>query len=243
MFVFHQKIIHMQTIQGDGFTVSVVKSSRRKTTALKIKNGEVTIHMPTRQSITIARQFVQQKTPWIQQKLDLQRAHQPLPEKEFITGDPLLFLGKHYPLQLMSAERKTTVIKTTQSIELHGRLNKLSKTAIRAALITWYQQQAELYLRSQTACLTTETGMTPRSITVKTYKARWGSCKINGDIQYNWKLMLAPPDIIDYVIIHELCHLQQHNHSAAFWQLVQTHCPTFKTARLWLKNNGANLEI
>jgi hypothetical protein len=55
--------------------------------------------------------------------------------------------------------------------------------------------------------------------------------------------MLAQPDIIDYVIIHELCHLQQHNHSAEFWQLVQSHCPQFKTARLWLKNNGASLEI
>ncbi|HEC59683.1 hypothetical protein LCGC14_1835450 [marine sediment metagenome] len=242
MFVFNQKIIQMQTIQGDGFTVSVVKSSRRKTTALKIKNGEVTIHMPTRQSIAIARQFVEQKTPWIQQKLQHQ-AHQTLPEKQFITGEILLFLGKPYSLQLISAERKTTVIKTAQTIELHGRLNSLSKTAIRTALLTWYKQQAELYLRSQSAFLSSQTGLSPRSIAIKTYKARWGSCRINGDIQYNWKLILAPPEIIDYVITHELCHLKQHNHSAAFWQLVQTHCPQFKTARLWLKNNGASLEI
>lgn len=242
MFVFHQKIIRMQTIQGDGFTVSVVKSSRRKTTALKIKNGEVTIHIPTRQSIDIARQFVQQKTSWIQQKLQHQ-AHQSLPEKDFITGESLLFLGKNYPLQLVPAKRPVTTIKTAQTIEIHGRLNMLAKTAIRATLVTWYKRQAELYLRSQTAFLTSQTGLSPRSITVKTYKARWGSCRMNGDIQYNWKLILAPPDIIDYVIIHELCHLQQHNHSAAFWQLVQMHCPNFKTARLWLKNNGASLDI
>jgi predicted metal-dependent hydrolase len=232
----------MQTIQGDGFTVAVVKSSRRKTTALKIKNGEVSIHIPKRQSIEIARHFVQQKTPWIQQKLQHQ-AQQSLPEKHFIEGESLLFLGKDYQLQLIPVERPTTVIKTAQAIQIHGRLNILSKAAIRAALTTWYKQQAELYLRSQTAFLTTTTGLSPRSITVKTYKARWGSCRISGDIQYNWKLMLAPPDIIDYVIIHELCHLQQHNHSALFWQLVQSHYPTFKTARLWLKNNGASLEI
>lgn len=232
----------MQIIQGDGFAVSVVKSSRRKTTALKIKDGEVSIHIPTRQSIDIARQFVQQKTPWIQQKLQ-QQAQQSPPEKLFIAGETLLFLGKEYPLQLVAVERPTTTIKTTQTIEVLGRLNSLSKAAIRAALINWYKQQAELYLRSQTAFLTTITGLSPRSITVKTYKARWGSCSLNGDIQYNWKLMLAPPDIIDYVIIHELCHLQQHNHSAAFWQLVYTHYPNYKIARLWLKNNGASLEI
>lgn len=244
MFVFHQKTIRMQTIQGDGFTVSVVKSSRRKTTALKIKNGEVSIHIPTRQSIEVARRFVQQKTPWIQQKLH-QQAQQSLslPEKHFIAGEPFLFLGKPYSLQLVPVDRPTTTIKTTQSIEIHGRLNKLSKVAVRATLIIWYKQQAELYLRSQSAFLTTQTGLSPRSITVKTYKARWGSCRMNGDIQYNWKLMLAPPDIIDYVIIHELCHLQQHNHSSAFWQLVQTHYPNFKMARSWLKNNGASLEL
>jgi len=242
MFVFHQKIIRMQTIQGDGFTVSVVKSSRRKTTALKIKNGEVSIHIPTRQPLTIARHFVQQKTLWIQQKLKHQ-ARQTLPEKSFIAGESLLFLGKNYPLQLVAVERPTTTIKTAQTIEIHGRLDILSKAAIRAALITWYKQQAELYLRSQTAYLTTQTGLKPRSITVKTYKARWGSCRLNGDIQYNWKLMLAPPEIIDYVIIHELCHIQQHNHSAVFWQLVHSHYPTTKRARLWLKNNGASLEI
>jgi predicted metal-dependent hydrolase len=242
MFVFHQKKIQMQTIQGDGFTVSVVKSGRRKTTALKIKNGEVSIHIPKRQSIEIARHFVKQKTPWIQQKLQHQTL-QSLPEKHFIEGESLLFLGKDYQLQLIPVERPTTIIKTAQTIQIHGRVNILSKPAIRAALITWYKQQAELYLRSQTAFLTNKTGLTPRSITVKTYKARWGSCRMNGDIQFNWKLMLAPPDIIDYVIIHELCHLQQHNHSALFWQLVHTHSPHFKTARLWLKNNGATLDI
>lgn len=242
MFVFHQNTIQMQTIQGDGFTVAVVKSSRRKTTALKIKNGEVSIHIPKRQSIEIARHFVKQKTPWIQQKLQYQ-AQQSLPDKDFIEGESFLFLGKDYPLQLVPVERPTTTRKTAQTIEIHGRLNRLPKSAIRAALIIWYKQQAELYLRSQTAFLAAKTGLSPRSITVKTYKARWGSCRIDGDIQYNWKLMLAPPDIIDYVIIHELCHLQQHNHSALFWQLVHRHYPNFKTARLWLKNNGASLEI
>jgi predicted metal-dependent hydrolase len=242
MFVFDQKKIQMQIIQGDGFTVSVVRSGRRNTTALKIKNGEVSIHIPKRQSIEIAHHFVQQKTHWIQQKLQHQ-ALQSLPEKNFIEGESLLFLGKDYQLQLIPVERPTTIIKTAQTIQIHGRVNILSKSAIRAALILWYKQQAELYLRSQTAFLTNKTGLTPRSITVKTYKARWGSCRMNGDIQFNWKLMLAPPDIIDYVIIHELCHLQQHNHSALFWQLVHMHSPHFKTARLWLKNNGASLDI
>jgi predicted metal-dependent hydrolase len=232
----------MPTIQGDGFTVSVVKSDRRKTTALKIKDGQVSIHIPKRLPIAIARHFVQQKTPWIQQKLQ-QLSQQPLFERHFISGESLFYLGNSFKLQVISAERKTTTIKTAQTIEVHGRIEKLSPAAIRGALVTWYKQQAELYLGSQTAFLANKTGFSPKSITIKTYKARWGSCAISGDIQYNWKLILAPPNIVDYVIIHELCHLQQHNHSAAFWQLVSRHYPDFKAAQLWLKKNGVLLDL
>jgi len=234
----------MQVIQGDGFTVTVVKSSRRKTTALKIKQGEVSIYIPTRQPIAIARDFVQQKTPWIQQKLNHYAQREILTtDRLFTSGDTLFFLGKRYTLQLVAKEGTASVIKTTQTIECHGRLNRLSKAAIRAALIKWYKQQAEQYLTSKTAYLADKIGLTPRSITVKTYKARWGSCGVHADIQYNWKLMLAPANIIDYVIIHELCHIKQHNHSAAFWQLVERYYPDFRAARLWLKNNGYQLEI
>lgn len=232
----------MQTIQGDGFTVLVVKSDRRKTTALKIKKGEVSIHIPKRLPITLARQFVQQKTPWIKQKLE-DKAHQLLAERQFINGESLLYLGQNYQLHIIPTAGETSTRKTIQTIEIQGRLKNLSPPAIRAALITWYTEQAELYLRSRSAFLADKTSLSPRSITIKTYKARWGSCGNLGDIQYNWKLILAPPDIIDYVIIHELCHLEQHNHSAAFWQLVKAHYPHFKSARLWLKENGLLLDI
>ena len=242
MFVFHYTVAAMPIIRGDGFTVLVVKSDRRKTTALKIKNGQVSIHIPKRLPIVIARHFVHQKTHWIQQKLQ-QIAQRPLPERHFISGESLLYLGNTFKLEVLPASAKIAIIKTAQSIEVSGRVDKLSSVAIRSALIIWYKQQADQYLRSQTRFLADKTGLFPRSITVKTYKARWGSCAISGDIQYNWKLMFAPPDIIDYVIIHELCHLEQHNHSAAFWQLVSSHYPGFKSAKLWLKKNGVLLDL
>ena len=243
MSAFCQRTLKMQIIQGDGFTVTVVKSGRRKTVALKIKDGEVSIHIPNRLPISIAHNFVQKKTSWIQGKLQ-HRIHQPIVEKHFTNGESFLFLGTRYKLQLVSHERNSvSVIKTSQTLEVHGRINQLSKAAIHAALLSWYRQQAELYLRSQTANLASKTNLKPRTITVKTYKARWGSCGVNADIQFNWKLILAPPEIIDYVIIHELCHIKQHNHSAAFWQLVQHHCPDFKMARMWLKNNGYTLDL
>jgi len=232
----------MQTIQGDGFLVTVIKSSRRKTTALKIKEGEVSIHIPTRLPLMYAREFIVQKTPWIQTKLSDQALKKTV-GKHFIHGEEFIFLDKKYSLRLIQAETSPSVIKTSTEIEVRGRLNRLSQTAIRAALVRWYKQQAEQYLTSRTTALADKITLAPHSITVKTYKARWGSCGIQGDVQFNWKLILAPPDIIDYVIIHELCHLKHHNHSANFWQLVAHHYPAFKASQAWLKTNGYRLEL
>jgi len=232
----------MQTIQGDDFLVTVIKSSRRKTTALKIKDGEVSIHIPSRLPLKFAREFVVQKTTWIKTKLADQALKQ-IEEKKFIDGEMFFFLGEQYTLSLIQMDSAPLIIKNQQQLEFHGRLNRLSKTAIRAALVHWYKQQAENHLTARTAHLSKKIQIIPRSISIKTYKARWGSCNIRGELQFNWKLMLAPLDIIDYVIIHELCHIQHHNHSAQFWQLVALHCPTFKVSRTWLKDNGYRLEF
>jgi len=232
----------MQTIQGDGFIVTIIKSKRRKTTALKIKDGQVSIHIPHRQSERIAQEFVFEKTAWIQRKLQLHSQHLPA-EKEFIHGEEFLYLGKQYPLNLIEKNSAASVKKNTHTLDLFGRQKRLSKKALRAALVSWYKQQATQYLTSRTHHLAKQLNLTPHSITVKTYKARWGSCSIQADLSFNWKLVLAPTHIIDYVIIHELCHIEYFNHSSDFWSLVAHHCPSFKQDRLWLKEHAVELEF
>ncbi|OUR73419.1 hypothetical protein A9Q78_03235 [Methylophaga sp. 41_12_T18] len=229
------------TIQGDGFSVTIIKSTRRKTMALKVNRDGVSVHMPSNAAISLAKNFVQQKTSWIQYKLKQQNSRQ-LIIKHYVDGESLLFLGEQYNLRL-NQSAVTNIHKDNTDIVITSRSATPSTASVKRNVVNWYKQQAELYIKERTQQLTTETGLKPRSITVKTYKARWGSCKITGDIQFNWKLLLAPPAIIDYVIVHELCHLVHHNHSAAFWQLVAYHFPDFKQARLWLKENGHQLEL
>lgn len=230
----------MSEIQGDGFTVKVIKSKRRKTTALRIKNGEVSIHIPHRLPVLIAKRFVMQKSAWIKQKLAQQK---PPAEKQFIEGEQFLYLGNSYPLRLVSTNTAIEVKKSIDEIEIHGRINRLSTTKMRTTMVSWYKQQGQRHLTHRTQHFSRLTGLKPNSISIKTYTARWGSCGIHADIQFNWKLMLAPENIIDYVIIHELCHIKHHNHSSMFWSLVQQYYPDYKSARLWLKNNGYNLTI
>ena len=230
------------SIEVDGFKVDIVKSARRKTMALKVNHNGVSVHIPSRFPLKLATQFIIQKTDWIKLKLKQLAVRLPI-EKKYCDGETFLFLGETCSLRLQQQETTLTVKKIDNDINITGRLNRSTETSIKKALIHWYKQQSERYLQSQTQVLAEKTGLTPRSTTVKTYKARWGSCKITGEIQFNWKLILAPPAVIDYVIVHELCHLAHHNHSATFWQLVVHHYPHFKQAKQWLKDNGYRLEI
>jgi predicted metal-dependent hydrolase len=229
-------------IKGDGFTVKIVKSARRKTIALKVTHKGVSLHMPVKAPFETASHFVYQKTAWIKAKLKQQSLSQ-APTRHFLGGEELHLLGEKYYLHLQQKEQSPFVHQSQQEIIVTGRINRLSPATIKKTLSAWYQQKAEVYLTAQTKALAKKTDLYPRSITVKSYKARWGSCKISGDIQFNWKLIQAPAAIIDYVIVHELCHLQHHNHSKQFWQLVAHHYPEFKQARQWLKEHGNQLEL
>ncbi|MDF1587557.1 MAG: SprT family zinc-dependent metalloprotease [Gammaproteobacteria bacterium] len=232
----------MKTIKGDGFTVQVIKTNRRKTMLLKVEQQGVTIRIPSRLPLSFARDFIDEKSSWIKAKLEQQSQH-PVLERQFIDGETVLLFGQSYSLQFKNAQSKPHISIAGNNIICHARLDKITKTAIRAAFIAWYKQQAQSYLTERSDKFSQQTGLQAQSITVKTYRARWGSCTLSGHIHYNWKLLMAPPDVIDYVIIHELCHTEHHNHSAAFWHLVETYMPDYRSARNWLKINGYCLEL
>lgn len=223
------------------FNVTVIRSPRRKTMALQIKNGEVIVRLPSFASIKTAEKFVHAKSAWVQQKL---AAQPPAPiEKIYTDGELFYFLGEQYPLKLIDSNQSTAITFIDEQIQLHGRLNRLSSKGIKQKLTDWYKQQANTYLQRRIVELAKKTGLHPKSVEVKTYKARWGSCRITGDIQLNWKLIMAPAEVIDYVIIHELCHLKHHNHSMQFWGLVGRYEPHYKIFRNWLKENAPRIVL
>ena len=86
-------------------------------------------------------------------------------------------------------------------------------------------------------------GVNPKSVGIKTFKSRWGSCHLSGDILYNWNIVIAPNRIVDYVVVHELCHLKQHDHSDKFWKLVGQVIPDYAECKEWLRVNGRALEV
>ena len=113
----------------------------------------------------------------------------------------------------------------------------------KAALTQRYIAAAKEYFPKRAAYFQQFTGGTYNRITIRDQKTRWGSCSARGTLSFNWRLMLAPPAILDYVVVHELCHLTHMNHSAAFWQAVEAVYPDYRTARRWLKEHGQELVL
>ncbi|MCI9255070.1 MAG: M48 family metallopeptidase [Lachnospiraceae bacterium] len=113
----------------------------------------------------------------------------------------------------------------------------------RAALTQRYIAAAREYFPKRAAHFQQFTGGTYSRITIRDQKTRWGSCSARGTLSFNWRLMLAPPAILDYVVVHELCHLTHMNHSPAFWQAVEAVCPDYRDSRRWLKEHGQELVL
>ncbi|MDE7199770.1 MAG: M48 family metallopeptidase [Lachnospiraceae bacterium] len=111
----------------------------------------------------------------------------------------------------------------------------------RAALEKRYIQAAKDYFPKRAAYYLPFTGGSFQRVTIRDQKTRWGSCSARGTLSFNWRLMLAPPAVLDYVVVHELCHLTHMNHSPAFWALVESVCPDYRIYRKWLKEHGQEL--
>lgn len=113
----------------------------------------------------------------------------------------------------------------------------------RAALEKRYIEAAREYFPKRVSYFLPLTGGSFQRITIRDQKTRWGSCSARGTLSFNWRLMLAPPAVLDYVVVHELCHLTHMNHSAAFWDLVESVCPDYRIHRKWLKEHGQELVL
>ncbi|MDR7868669.1 MAG: SprT family zinc-dependent metalloprotease [Sporomusaceae bacterium] len=114
-------------------------------------------------------------------------------------------------------------------------------TALVTALRHWYIERARAVLTERTAHWAGALGVRPRRIFIREQRSRWGSCSSRGNVSYNWRVVMAPPAVVDYLVVHELCHMKEANHSAAFWRLVGEADPDYKEHRRWLRSHGALL--
>ncbi len=166
-------------------------------------------------------------------------------QREYITGEKLPCLGHDVELVIERQAARKPVLKNSRlyvSLPLRvsdeGRGNYLKEKIqqwYRTEAASWFTERVDYYQRLMS--------LQANIIQIKNYKAKWGSCSSRGELSFNWRLMLAPAEISDYVVVHEMCHLREMNHSNAFWQLVSQYCPDYKQHCHWLKEHGGSLEL
>ena len=127
---------------------------------------------------------------------------------------------------------------------VNQRLNsREKKKIIKDAIVKWYFAKSEKIIKQRVNRYSKLIGVNPQEIKIKDQKKRWGSCSNNGILRFNWRVAIAPMSIIDYIVVHELCHLKVKNHSPNFWKLVSLALPDYQRRRDWLKNNAGMFRL
>lgn len=230
----------MSSFALNDITITVKRSVRRKTMALQVRAGQVSLLMPKRAPLWLGKQFATRQQAWLQAKLN---ALPVIPQRQFSASSLQPYLGKDYLIQLNpNVSQRRQLMFDSQQFSLKLPYDT-TEAEIKNAFLKGYRQLAEEYLPNRCHQLAKATGLSPKAIRLRRYKARWGSCNSRGEVQLNWLLIQAPAEVIDYVIIHELCHLRHMNHSPAFWQLVAKHEPNYRQHRDWLKQHGQQIML
>ena len=208
--------------------------SRRRTIAVEIRpDGQVWVRAPSRAPRAFLDQVLREKAAWIQSRLEqLRRAAALNPRYAFTEGELHPYLGEQRPLHFTNAS----------TIEPAIVLPETSCMRPREALRAWYQAEAARIIPNMVEQWSVKLGLRPKKVRLSSARTRWGSCNSKGTVSLAWRLILAPQEIIEYVIIHELVHLKVQNHSKTFWEAVQAYLPDYKIRRAWLKKNGQVLD-
>jgi predicted metal-dependent hydrolase len=213
--------------------------SRRKTISLIVHpDASLEVRAPRQMTEQAVLDFVESHLDWIHKQQTRARKYAPPPPKQFTEREMFLFLGQSYPLRIVPRQRPALIFE--------GKVFRLSKSALAKAKETfarWYKAQAIKILPEQVKSIAGQHGFTFQKIRISSARTRWGSCSSRGTLSFTWRLMMAPPEIVEYVVVHELVHTKIHNHSKKFWAGVAQILPDYRQRVVWLRRNGKGLSL
>lgn len=210
-------------------------SSKRRTLQLQIKAGQLRVAAPVGLSLRQIEDFIREKAGWIERHLSVPEPLVP----DWLTQQQLPYLGQQLQLKIVTDTLNAWTLEgDTLWLQLSSRNKAENQRRWMQQLVQqFYANEAELWFGHSAARFANAMGVQYQRISSGDFKRKWGSCSSKGDLQFNWRLMMAPEWICTYVLVHELAHLRHMNHSADFWQLVSQFNADAKPARAWLRQN------
>ena len=210
----------------------------RKTIAIIIeRDGSLTVRAPQRMAEASIHAFVDSHSDWIVKNRARMSFLAPPPPKRYVEGEKFLFQGKAFPLAIVPRQRSV--------LTFDGTSFRLAKSALPKAeqvFLRWYQEQATLRIFTRVIAMAGKHGFHYEKIRISSARTRWGSCSSLGTLSFTYRLVMAPREVLEYVVLHELVHTQVRNHSKTFWNRLGKLMPDYKKHISWLKKNGSLLK-
>jgi predicted metal-dependent hydrolase len=216
-----------ETLEMSGLTFEVRRSTRRRTLSLTVdRSGELIVHAPCDAPQEELTSWTRTKLLWVYRKRALKDEALPKVRKpEYVTGESFAYLGKRYQLAVAVGQR--------EPLRFTGIKFILRRDAVPADSYfrQWYIANGKCWLQQRVNLLRTRTGPAPSRVVVRDLGYRWGSCGRDGTLYFNWRVLQLPVSVIDYVIVHELCHLLEPTHGSAFWNALERALPDWRARR------------
>lgn len=240
MFAHHLPLPERDVLElpDTSLAYAIRTSARRRSLSLELRaDGSLTVATPHGLSLATIRAFIESRRAWIEAKRALLTPPAP-PRVPPANGTRLPYLGTELALEVSIAPARRAACRCESGSLV---IKVPHDTAIRSAIEAWYRRAAATHAAARLAYFAPLVGRAARKLVIRAQRTRWGSCSARGTISLNWRLMQAPPEILDYVVVHELCHLLVPNHSPRFWDEVARVLPDWRRQRAELRRFGRSL--
>jgi hypothetical protein len=235
----------MQHRQVRDIEYELLPGSNRQTTDIVIeRNGIITVRPPVRMTPEQVDKTVLNKRMWIYRNLaEWRDINATRVTREWVSGETFLYLGNGYRLELVTDQDIPLKLKNGRFCLQRRIVEQGGKYAAQQVFEAFYKTKGLPRIQKRVAYFAAKVGVTAGSIQIKDLGYRWASCTKKGDLHFHWKCLMAPLTTIDYVIVHELCHLHYRDHSDAFWNEVDKILPDYQERKEWLRVRGAELDL
>ena len=235
----------MQIRQVQDIEYQLLPGAERQTTDIVIeRDGIVRVRPPLKMTPEQEDETVFSKRMWIYRNLaEWRDLNSTRVTREWVSGESFLYLGSHYRLQLVPEQDEPLKLKDGRFCILRSVVENGGSESARQAFELFYKEKGLPRLIKRVSYFAARIGVSAGDIQIRELGYRWASCLKNGDLQFHWKCLMAPLTVIDYIIVHELCHLHHRDHSDAFWNEVDKVLPDYRERKDWLRIRGAELDI
>lgn len=230
---YKNEIIHIEVVR-----------SKRTTLCISIRDDEkVLVKAPLFLNEDKIREILEKKAEWIlEKKKEVHKVQEKKISRNYENGSTLPYLGREYPMEIVIGKKASVSFEEEKFVIVLSE-KKQDAESLKGLLKKWYKKQTLDMTTKRAADYARQMNVSVTSISIKSRKKQWGTCDNKGNLTFNWRLSMASPEAMDYVVVHELCHRQYMDHSKQFWGQVKQILPDYKRCQTWLEENSINMNL